>query len=154
MAFRLLFIRLNPLLHYCKTKHPRNGEKLILKCILSMESGNGGIQGFLGRISSWGSFFTEFNAGKRRPDRENQGVKPGERNDLGLRSIPIHVRTTRPILISGIPRQGILCVAYTDGSNRYLNGLNWQLSSINFFVQKMALLVEELNIFLSCIWVF
>ena len=118
MAFRLLFIRLNPLLHYCKTKHPRNGEKR--KTHLEMYFINGvrkrGDPRIFRSYQFLGVFFTEFNAGKRRPDRENQGVKPGERNDLGLRSIPIHVRTTRPILISGIPGQGILCVAYTDGS--------------------------------------
>ena len=37
-------------------------------------------------------------------------------------------------------------------SNRFLYGLNWQLFSITFFVQKMALLVEALNILLIGIW--
>ena len=36
--------------------------------------------------------------------------------------------------------------------NRFLVGLNWQISSIKSFVQKMALLVEALNILLSGIW--
>ena len=33
--------------------------------------------------------------------------------------------------------------------NRYLDMLNWQLSSITFFVQKMTLFVVALNILLS-----
>ena len=46
----------------------------------------------------------------------------------------------------------IVAPPYHRACNRFLYGLNWRLSSITYFFQKMVLLVEALNIILSGIW--